>query len=192
MGLKLITPAAEEPVSLDEAKHHLRVDHSDDDDLIALYIAASRQDIDGRDGWLGRALVSQTWELSLDRFPRAEIQLPFAPLQSVVSIKYYAPNGIEQTVSVGDYEVDAASEPGWVIPGTSGWPSTLDAINAVRVRFIAGYGDAADVPAPIKAAVLLRVGDLYANREAQMVGATGHVLNPTLQALLQPYRVWSV
>lgn len=195
MALRLITPPAIEPVSLEEAKAHLRVDHDEDDDLIDLFISAARGNLDARDGWLGRAICTQTWELSLDSFPVREVQLPFAPLQSIVSVKYDDAAAVEQTVSAGDYQHDVTSEPGRLVLGPdSSWPSINDTVNAVRIRYVAGYGVAVDVPAPIRAAILLMVGDLYENRAAQVInaGPIGRVDNPTVQALLGPYRVWSL
>ena len=43
------------------------------------------------------------------------------------------------------------------------------------------------IPAPLRAAVLLLVGDMYANREATITG-TIVAEHPTLQLLLFPYR----
>lgn len=189
MALKLLTPPAVEPISLEEAKMHVREDFTDQDPLLLLLIKAARQHLDnGEAGWLGRALINQTWQLTIDGFPNRnscwwwqnynvsgcrpasavgyEIKIPFPPLQSVTSIKYYDTAGVQQTMSASDYTVDTVSEPGWVVP-TSSWPSTLDAINAVTIEFVAGYGNnAEDVPADIRVAMLLTVGHLFANREA--------------------------
>lgn len=191
MGLRLITPPAEEPITLEEAKQHLRVEHAAHDLLIGLYIQAAREHIDGKDGWLGRAIVSQTWELSLDTFPTNEIQIPLPPLSTVSFVQYDDEDGFEQTIDAADYTLDPA---GWVVTaGDYSWPSTLSAINAVRVRFVAGYGDAADVPATIKAAILLMVGDLYAQRESFATGPASAVpMSTTVENLLAPLRVWSL
>lgn len=185
MALTLVTPPAEEPISLADAKAHLRVEHTDDDALIALYITAARQTVDGKDGWLGRALVTQTWDVSLDAFPSGEIELPLQPLQSVASVTYDDVDGAAQTLDPAGYTFDPT---GWIVAGSSGWPATLSAINAVRARFVAGYGAAADVPAPIRAALLLMVGHLYANREAPAEDA----LKGAAGSLLAPYRIWSL
>ena len=191
MGLRLITPPAEEPITLEEAKQHLRVEDSSQDLLIGLYIMAARQHIDGKDGWLGRAIVSQTWELSLDTFPADEIQIPLVPLVSITSVVYDDEDGIEQTIDGADYTLDPA---GWVVTaGDYSWPTPITAINAVRVRFVAGYGDAADVPATIKAAILLMVGDLYAQRESFATGPASAVpMSTTVENLLAPLRVWTL
>jgi uncharacterized phiE125 gp8 family phage protein len=165
MGLVLITPPAEEPVSLAEAKLHLRVDVSDDDALINGLIQAARE---RAEDILRRALITQTWELTLDQFPSGdEIELPFPPLQSVASIKYTNSNGDESVFSSDDYIVDTAEEPGKVVLAYgSTWPSvTLYPTGAVAVRYVAGYGEAADVPQTFKQAMLLMAGEWYENRE---------------------------
>ena len=90
--------------------------------------------------------------------------LPFPPLQSVVSVKYDDGAGVEQILGITEYEVDTVSQPGWVVPVTTGWPTAVwDSINSVRIRFVAGYDPgtdspidlAANVPQSLKAAILL-------------------------------------
>lgn len=200
MSLHLITPPAVEPITLEEAKSHLRVSDDDNNDMLRLYIKAVRQNLDGMDGWLGRALVTQTWELTLDSFPCGEIRIPIPPLQSVTSIKYDDEDGNEQTVDAGDYTVDTLNEPGWVLVNSDeSWPTTFNGINAVRVRFVAGYAPTndspndlrANVPAPIKAAMLLMLGTLYENRGEVIVGQTAITMPWASEALLKPYRVFT-
>lgn len=190
-NLRLIDAPVVEPITLAEAREQLRLIASGspathpEDSLIEVLITAARQHLDGRDGWLSRCLITQTWELVLDRFPLNEIRLPLAPVQDVDSIKYDDVNGAEQTVSPSDYVVDTVSEPGWVVP-VSGvvWPTTMDTINAVRVRFTAGYGDTADdVPEPIKWAIRLIVAHLYQNREPM------NFENSAVETLLKPFQV---
>lgn len=196
MPLVLITAPETEPVSLAEARLHLRLDASGDpashpdDDLVTALITAARQSLDGRDGWLGRALITQTWELRLDAFP-AGIRLPLPPLRSVTSIKYDDADGVEQTLATDQYVV-TADEPAVIVPAYGvTWPSTRAMPEAVRARFVAGYGDAAaDVPAPIKAAILLHLGTLYRDRETVNIGGGINEM-PAYANLLAPYRVWS-
>lgn len=186
MGLRLLTAPAEEPVTLAEAKAHLRVSVSDDDDYIGALITAARQHIDGKDGILGRAICTQTWELILDRFPD-DLRIPLPPLQSVQSITYVDEGGVEQTLPPDQYTVDNVNEPGWVVVGPNGWPDTGDYINAVRVRFVAGYDP---VPHAVKVAMLLLIGHWYENREAVNIGNITSSLPFTVDALLSPYRVY--
>lgn len=198
MSLRLITAPSVEPLSLAEVKEHLRVSSTDEDTKIAMCIAAARSHVEGPYGFLGRALVTQTWELVLDTFPTNEIKIPLPPLQSVSSIKYDDAAGDEQTVDTADYSVDDVSQPGWVVPSTSGWPTTFEGVNAVRVRFVAGY-DAddsvsppdltANIPADIKAAMLLHIGSMFEHREQVIVGQTAVALPWGAEQLLRPYRM---
>ena len=192
MPLKLISAPAERAVSLLEAKAHLRVDHADEDALISIFLDAALAHLDGRDGVLGRALVTQTWELPLDAFPRdTVIGIPLAPVQSVTSIQYRDAAGALQTFLAANYVLDAISEPARIdlAPGAS-WPGTQDVPNAVTIRFVAGYGAATTVPPALKAAVLLLVGHLYRNREATTAEALA-ALPMGVDALIAPFRIIS-
>ena len=205
MSLILVTGPTVEPVSTAEAKSHLRVDSSDDDTLIAALVTAARQHLDGRDGWLNRALVTQTWDLHLAAFPdatrgnpAAAIRVPLPPLQSVTSISYIDAAGATQTLAGAGYTVSGvgALGPGAIEPSYgNSWPATRDVPEAVTVRFVAGYAsgespeDASAVPQPVKQAILLLVGHWYANREAVNVGNIVSELPMAVEALLAPYRV---
>lgn len=199
MASALITPPAEEPVTLAEAKAHLRVDIADDDMLISGLIVAARQ---YAETITRRALVTQSWRLALDRFPSPgmnigsanwygpqwgispgpltmlqqdgktgyEIVLPFPPLVSVDSVKYIDQNGEQQILAATEYKVDGITEPARLVPAYGkSWPGTRNEINAVLIDFTCGYGSPADVPAGIKRWMLLRIGALYENREELVV-----------------------
>lgn len=198
MALILITAPVADPISLTETKAHLRVDNTDEDTLISGLIAAATAHLDGKDGMLGRCLVPQTWELVLDAFPSDGIEIPLPPLLSITSVTYVDTAGVTQTVSSDDYEVDTANEPGWVMPGDAGWPSTMDTINAVRVRFRAGYeGDegaspagATGVPAAIKLAMKQMIGHWFNSRESVVVGVSAADMPQTADMLLASYRMY--
>ena len=156
---------------------------SNQDSRIDSLIKVARQHVDAGAGWSGRALITQTWELVLDRFPTCAIKLPYPPLQSITHIKYFDVSGVEQTYSPANYAVDAVSQPGGVVPNKS-WPGTLDAVNAVTVRFVCGYGASADdVPEPIKQAMHLMIKDWY-DDEQSMVG------EKRAMSLLAPIRIY--
>lgn len=193
MGLRLITAPLTTPVSLVEAKSHLRVDHSYEDDLITTYIKAAT---DYAEKFLGRALVDQTWELVLDEFPEDEIKIPKPPLIEVLSVHYNDAAGADQVVAAADYYVDSASEPGWVVTqNNASWPTTLDAINSVSIRYRAGYIDNSNSPATgnlpdaIRSAIFLTIGSFYANREQVVVGTISNRLPWGVDDLLRKYRV---
>lgn len=167
--LKLITPPAAEPVSLTEAKSHLRVVNSAEDADINRYIEVARDQVEMI---TRRALVTQTWELVLQAFPASTvIKLPKAPLQSVTSVKYTTLAGVESTFDSSNYLVDTVSQPGRIrLRHDKAWPGDeLQEINGVVIRFVAGYGAAAAVPVWAKQAILLYVGDFYENREDTLI-----------------------
>lgn len=189
MATNLVTAPTVEPVSLEEAKTHLRVDVTADDVLIGALVAAARQQAETI---TRRALCTQTWDYYLDAFPNADhIWLPYPPLQSVTSIKYTNEDDVEATFASSSYLVDAYGTPGRIrLKDGESWPgATLRVVNGVAVRFVCGYGDPSDVPAPIRSAMLLMVGHWYENREAATVGAVAREIPFGVDALLWPYRV---
>lgn len=187
----LVTPPVAEPVSLSEAKLHLRIDDNADDVLIGALITAARQhaEHDTR-----RALVSQTWKQVLDQFPSEEdtaISLGLAPVASVVSVLYIDADGQEQTLAPSAYKLDKITEPCRLVPayGTS-WPSTRSEINAVSITYTCGYGAPEVVPESIKRWMLLRIGALYEYREEVLAGRNIMLAPlPFVDALLAPYRL---
>ena len=191
MALKVITAAVIEPVTLAEAKLHLRVDHDDEDTLITNLIKVARELVE--DGtW--RTLLTTTWELRLDDWPSMPLKMPKAPLQSITSIKYVNDSGVEATVASTVYDADTYSEPGRIFfKKDQSWPSVnLYERGAVRIQFKAGWLTAAEVPYKIKAAMLLLIGHLYENREEVIIssGLTPVILPAGVNALLASEKVW--
>lgn len=161
----LVVAPTEEPVTLDDAKDHLRIDGAEEDALIMGYITAARLYCEGV---ARRAFVTQTRELALECWPRGGyIRLPYPPLQSVTSITYTDSSGQNHTVPADDYAVDTYAQPGRVVLGYGkSWPTaTLRPGSSLIVRFVAGYGGAPVVPQTYKQAILLLVGHYYENRE---------------------------
>jgi len=112
------------------------------------------------------------------------------PLQSVTSISYVDADGATQVLDSARYTGDIAGQPGWVVVDEDGWPDTMETANAVTIRFVCGYGLASSVPASLRAAMLLHVGDLYENRQT---GQGQEVYqNPAFMSLVYPYRILSV
>ncbi len=186
MVLKLVTPPASEPVTLAEAKIHLRVDITDDDDYITSLILTARITVE-LSVW--RSLISQTWRYSLDSWPEGnEILLSNPPLQSVSGIVYFLSDGSSPTWAASNYLVDTDSEPGRVVLAYGvNWPGgTLRPLNPIQITYIAGYGDAAtDVLAIYRQAMLLLIGHWYENREPVLTtGAVPKELPLAVQSLL--------
>ena len=186
MCAKLIIPPAVEPVSLATAKAHLREVGTDQDDLIAIYIEAARRHVEQTSGV---GCITQEWQLVLDEFPDDGLRLPGYPLESVQSIAYIDPDGLAQSITIADLVVDTASRPGMVY-NPAGWPATKDREGVVTIDYTLGFGGTDDtVPADLRNAILLLVGDLFENRQGQQKETLAD--NPAVASLLWPYRVMS-
>lgn len=188
MALYLDTAPAAQPISRAEAKLHLRATETSEDSLIDALIAAATKHAEHI---TGRAFVTQTWVKTLDKFPPNAIELK-AALASVVEIKFIDTNGVEQTLNPDHYQVDPYMLPGWVFPAYGyDWPETRDQPNAVKVKFVCGFGGASEVPDDVKAALKLLIGHLYENREASTDRALTEVPF-AVDALLGPYRILNI
>ena len=184
MSHKVITPPASEPVTLSDAKLHLRVDTTDDDSLISAMISAAREQAESE---TNTAIGSQTREIALDAFPEA-FKLEGHPVASVTSIKYLDESGVEQTLNPADYSLDDYNAPGYVTIGFGKqWPSTLAVPNAVKIRYVCGY---TTVPESIKTWIKLHVGTMYKQRESFVSGQAMAIPDRYFQRLLDPYRVF--
>ena len=155
--------------------------------LIDALILAARQRVESH---TGRALITQTLDWSLDRFP-TWFRVPKPPLQSVTSITYYDSDDAQQTLASSVYQVDIESQPARIVEAVDQfWPTISTRINAVTVRFVAGYGDGVhDIPFPIKAAMLLLVGEMWLRREDSAAMQTSKIPFG-VDALLAPYVDW--
>jgi uncharacterized phiE125 gp8 family phage protein len=206
-GLRRITDAATEPVSLADLKLHLSVTDSNEDPLITTLGIAARTHIEEE---TGRALITQTWRLAIDRFPRytrgaygqglLPIRLPRPPFISInvtdphTGLSYLDGNGAtQQLIFNTDFVVDGNKEPAEVLPAFGKfWPATQRMPSAVTIDFDAGYGSAANVPAPFIAAIKMLVGHLYENRQTVLAGDGRWQAVEMPQAaswLVEPYRV---
>lgn len=165
---------------------------SQEDTLISTLIIAARQWLEA---FTGRALISQTWDVWFQSWPGPIpfFQLPFAPLQSVTGVYYTDTAGDESTLADTEYDVSTDREPGRVsLAYGKVWPTTsLYPTEPIRIRFVAGYGDAAsDVPASLVSAVKIRVADLFNNRESMGVVDRGRLIKTnTAELLAYPYRL---
>ena len=141
----LIAGPGEEPVSLAEAKAFARVDGSDEDALVGALIAAARLHVEGI---TGHALVTQTWRLVLSCVNGLVVPLPVVPAAALVD----APAG---AVLQGDSLLLA------------------ETVDELTVDYTAGYGDAGDVPADLKQAVLTLVAYWYEHRDSVTTAPVG-------------------
>jgi uncharacterized phiE125 gp8 family phage protein len=187
MALVMTAAPATEPISLAEAKAHLRVDATDEDALIGSLISAGRLLVERT---MGLALITQGWSYYLDHWPQSCcISLPLAPVQAVSAVTLYDADDAPTVFDAGSYAVDVMSEPARsVLQGAT--PSVATRVfNGFKVAFTAGFGDAAeDVPAPIRHAVTLLVAHWFERREPVVLGAGPQEVPATVAGLLQPYR----
>jgi uncharacterized phiE125 gp8 family phage protein len=160
----LILSSSAAPITVADAKRHLRIDGSDDDATLASLIPPAVE-------WLQaetrQQLAPATYRLTLDRFPAGrDIVLPRPPLQSVTEVRFVQ-DGDELPLESYAYTVSpSGSKPGRISlnPGYS-WPATDDVHGSVRIDFVAGYS-AGEVPTLLKQGVLLLVGHWHEHREA--------------------------
>jgi uncharacterized phiE125 gp8 family phage protein len=184
----LLTAPAVEPLSLAEAKAHLRVAHDDDDDLIAALIAGARGHVEAL---THRALITQTWRLMRDAWPAdGRIAVLPAPLQALAAARVYDADGVAQALDLDAFVADTISAPGvvsfppWSVPA----PGREQA--GIELDVTVGYGDAAtDVPAPLTLALRLLLTHWYENRGVVASGGEAALLPVGVAALIGPYRV---
>ncbi len=202
------------PLSLNEAKAFLRIDTDVTDDD-ALIMALQRAAVDHVEEWTRRALITQTWRLSRDRWPGGRsildqdwegvregafienaaqsFEIPKPPLQAVSSFQVFATDDTASEVATTVYFVDTESQPGRItLRFGQTWPSTtLRPANGIQVTFTAGYGDTwNDVPDGIIQAVRLALAFFYEQRLT--CDPKSVALPMAVQALLQPYRIMRV
>lgn len=209
MTLELVTGPSGNIVSNSEIWDELRVDlvgspaEPADASVISFLRDAAEQLLDGPAGVLGRALLTQTWKLYLDEFPcggtyrpgkgwvdKGAIHVPLPPIQSVSSITYVDTAGATQTLASSVYQVVNRQRQGSMIVEAYGqsWPSTRDIPQAVAVTFVAGYGAASAVPAPIRQAIRASVVHWYENRGVVEIGRAVNTLPWAADMLVSQYR----
>lgn len=182
-----VTPPVAAPITLAEARTHLRSDTSfapdaAEDALITGLIDAAVNWLDGWTGVLGMALMPQTWEMALDAFPNLEIMVPLGPVISVASISYTDAAGAAQVLPGASYSIDVQ---GARVRPVDFWPVTATSMAAVKIRWVAGQG----CPPAIRAAILILIGHWYgAGREPVVTGTIAQEVPLTVATLIAPFR----
>lgn len=182
IGVVVTTAPTAEPVSLAEAKLHLRVTHNEDDADITRQIVTARVHLEKV---TGRALMLQTIRASYEDFPRIDsdvslargyppvIELPRSPATGAadLAVKYLDTDEAEQTLDAATYLVDTDALPTRVRMKYGGhWPDIPRRPGCVRVEYKAGAATAAAVEEDAKHLIKLLVGQLYAQREMEVTG----------------------
>ena len=179
------TEPATEPLSLSDAKDHLRITDATEDSLITAYIVVARKWVEN---YCDRSIPSQTLKAYFDRFPYDGkcILLPRSPAISITTVEYVDTDGNSQTWGSKNYTIDVINEPSrFDTDYNVSYPSTRSQNNAVTITYTAGYST---VPVDIVHALKMIVGQLYNNREGE---CPQQLYTPDLsvKALLAPYRL---
>lgn len=190
MSLTVVTEPTSEPLTVQQAKDHLRLDHDEDDTLLRDLIKAARVWIEGQ---THRAILTQTWDFSIDwgwpyRDGQPYIKLPLNPVASVTSITYVDGSSPNPTLAAADYTVAARTHGSYIVPAYNvTWSTPRSVPDAIVVRFVAGESAA---PKPLEQAMKLLVTHMYENREPVNTGQ-GQVIADipySLEAMISPYR----
>ena len=183
----LLAGPAEEPVSLAEARAFLRLDSEAEDGLVSTLVAAARLHVESV---TGRALVNQSWRLVLDAWPTdCVVTLPVSPLVSLTAITAYDEDGDDHPLPMAQFEAAAG-----VTPARLNLPRTVAGMPVLRERFgievdyVAGFGEADDVPSDLKRGVLALVAHWFEHRDAVLVAGSGAVIPPGFNQMISPYR----
>lgn len=198
MPLRLVTPPAAMPVSLEDAKEFCRVQHDFDNALISELIASATEHVEQV---TGLQLVAAEYELQLSDWPRdGIIRLPKSPFLDLTSLQCRRIDevGLTTLAEGTDFHVDEVAMPAQIYPDLS-WPRLIDAHDAVIVRWTAGFAadegspidHTANVPARARVAVKCIVSHFYENR-TPIEFATPHKMPEHLDRLLNGLRVWKV
>jgi uncharacterized phiE125 gp8 family phage protein len=197
MRVTTVTSATGEPITLEEVKKHLRLElgETNEDDYLEDLIISARQRVEAI---TGRSLMPESkyyylddWEVDNEDY----IQIPNPPLRSIPSsgVSYTDSDGDSTTFSSTAWSSDTASIPGrLVLDYNDSWPTdVLDDNNPIRIQFQCGYSTRAAIPRSIKTAMKILVADMYENRELHYISQGQNIASiGTVEALLNPYRVW--
>lgn len=199
MNLRLVTAPAQEPITLNEVQGQVRlIDLSSESETVQRMIIAVRE---RAEAVTRRSLISQQWELSLDKFPlnSDKLFLPLPPLQTVDLITYFDTNNVETILDASAYRVEVSSEPGYIKPVYNNvWPIALNDTDVIKIKFTCGYGPigektSTNIPKAIEQWMLLNIANLFENRESVIIGngreAVIDLTQTLADGLLESYRI---
>lgn len=189
MPAQLISPPGIEPVTLADAKAHLRVDTTDDDNLIGALVTAARVQVEVA---TRRVLITQRWRLTYDRWPQdGLIELRTTPIQSVDAVMTYDATGSATPLNPAAYQVDLASVPARLaltVPLETVRPGRP--LAGIEIDVTAGYGPSGlQVPQPLLLAMMMLVARWYESRDGTAAGTIPASIEQGFEALIAPYRV---
>lgn len=191
MTWRVVTAPASEPVSLSEAKAHLRLEESADDTYVTTLIAAARTHIEKA---CARGLVLQTIELLKPGFLAEGLALEGGHLATTPNlvVKYLDEDNVEQTLGASNYYVVTGGEHGparLYLEPDGEWPELADRVDALRISYRVGWDTPAAVPASLRQATLLLVSQMYEHRTPEVAGVLAQV-QFAVEALISPFTFW--
>ena len=180
----LISGPAVEPLSLAEAKSWLKLDISDEDQVVQSLIVAARLAVEAA---TNRLLITQQWRVMIDAWPMERIlPLPLAPVRSVVRVRILDANCVGVDAPSNLYSLDGNLDRARLVLG-SPLPNPGQPVSGVWIDLTVGYGDASAVPEAFRLAMRQLIARWFGDRgdgEAVSAPMPGSVL-----ALLAPYRL---
>lgn len=179
-----VTGTPIEPISLSDAKLHIRVDNNTEDTLILSLITSAREYCEN---YTGRSFADKTLEYYLDSFPMNEINLPKKPVKSVTSVIYKDYEGTEITLTANTDYIADLNNGAIVLPYGKPWPTFNPyPVDPIKITYMTG--DVASVPGAVKTAMLLLIGHWYENRGAVLIGSMSKEIEFSVRSLLEQYR----
>ncbi len=169
--LERVTPPESEPLTLAETKLFLRVDGTEDDNLITDMISVVRE---SAEEYLRASLITQSWKLAFDSAAPEKVALPMGPVISLTTVKLITKSGNETVMDSSLYYLGAS--------GTELFFDQSAIAHRVEITYSAGFGASTDIPQPIRQGMLLHAANLYSQRDL-----SGVIPLPALD-LYSPYR----
>lgn len=188
MGLVLTGAPAAEPVLLEEAKAHLKIDHDDEDVMLASLMLAARLQIEQA---LSLGLITQAWTYQMDGWPKgAIVNLPLSPLQAVTAVRVKNSSGASELIAGTNYVVDLVSKPPRLVWNGNAGPQAPGIVaGGIEIDLTVGFGaSGASVPAPIKHAILMLTAHWYEHRDLYTGDAQCARIPAAINDLIQPFR----
>ena len=184
---KVVTPATSNPITLTEAKTHLKVDTTADDTFITNLIKSATS---SAQEYTNRFFIATTIQQVGDKWEDIS-NLFKSPVLSVTNIKYVSTDGILTTLNSSVYFLDDVNKPARIgLKPNQSYPEIIDRLNAVQVNYVVGLAAGPDeVDEGIRQALLLTIGNWYQNRQAVVTGTIATELPMNAKFLLNQYKI---